>query len=155
RDDNEKVDPSQASRKTYRLLEGTVIEAVLTNRLSGAFSGPVNCMVTTAVYSHDRQHLLSPKGSRVLGEVSKVDTFGQERLSVFFRRLIMPDGYSLRLDRFLGLNQIGETGLRDKTNHHYGKIFGASLAIGGLSGLAKSNTSYAADVSFADVYFQG
>jgi type IV secretion system protein TrbI len=147
--------PSQGGDQRYRLLEGTVIETVLTNRLTGAFSGPVNCMVTTAVYSHDRQHLLIPQGSRVLGEVSKVDTFGQERLAVFFRRLIMPDGYSLRLDRFQGLNQIGETGLRDKTNNHYGKIFGASLAIGALSGLAQYGTRYGIDASSGDIYRQG
>ena len=71
-------------------------------------------MVTTNVYSHDRQHLLIPQGTRVLGEVHRVDHFGQERVAVFFHRLIMPDGYSLSLDRFHGLNQVGETGLKDK-----------------------------------------
>jgi type IV secretory pathway VirB10-like protein len=155
REPDKNASPSQAGHQSYRLLEGTVIETVLTNRLTGAFSGPVNCMVTTSVYSHDRQHLLIPKGSRVLGEVSKVDTFGQERLAVFFHRLIMPDGYSLRLDRFQGLNQIGETGLRDKTNYHYGKIFGASLAIGALSGFAQYGTGYGIDVSSGDIYRQG
>jgi len=40
-------------------------------------------------------------------EVKKVDNFGQERLAVFFHRIIMPDGYSLSLDQFKGLNQIG------------------------------------------------
>ena len=33
-------------------------------------------------------------------------------------RLIMPDGYSVLLDQFKGLAQIGETGLQDKVNHH-------------------------------------
>ena len=36
-----------AKSKLYRLFEGTVLETVLTNRLDGSFSGPVNCMVTT------------------------------------------------------------------------------------------------------------
>jgi len=39
----------------------------------------------------------------------------------------MPDGYSISLDQFKGLNQIGETALRDKVNNHYLQIFGASL----------------------------
>ena len=99
-----------AKSKLYRLFEGTVLETVLTNRLDGSFSGPVNCMVTSDIYSHNGQHLLIPQGTRVLGEVRKVDTFGQQRLAVAFHRLIMPDGYALNLDKFQGLNQIGETG---------------------------------------------
>jgi hypothetical protein len=45
-------------------------------------------MVTTNVYSHDRQHLLVPQGARVLGEVKRAETFGQERLAVTFHRFV-------------------------------------------------------------------
>lgn len=141
--------------RKYRLFEGTVLEAVLTNRLNGSFSGPVNCMLTTNVYSHDRQHLLIPQGSRVLGEVKRVTLLGQERLAVFFHRLVMPDGYSLSLDHFEGLNQIGETGLRDQLNHHYGQVFGMSLAIGVIAGFAQANTNGGVFQSSADAYRQG
>jgi len=142
-------------RKEYRLMQGAIIETVLTNRLDGAFSGPVNCMVTTNVYSHDGQHLLVPQGSRVLGEVRKLETFGQERLAVTFHRLIMPDHSSVDLDKFQGLNQIGETGLRDQVNHHYLQVFGVSLAIGAIAGLGESNSRTGLDRSAADAYEQG
>jgi type IV secretory pathway VirB10-like protein len=145
----------RAEGKQYRLFEGTVFETVLTNRLDGSFSGPVNCMVTTNVYSHNGQRLLIPQGSRVLGEVRKVETFGQERLAVVFHRLIMPDGYSVSLDKFQGLNQIGETGLKDQVNHHYLQVFGVSLAIGSIAGLSQANTRYGIDESAADAYRQG
>ena len=145
----------QASGNQYRLFEGTLLETVLTNRLASYFSGPVNCMVTTDVYSHDRQHLLIPQGSRVLGEVKKVDNFGQERLAVFFHRIIMPDGYSLSLDQFKGLNQIGETGLRDQVNHHYLKTFGVALAIGAVSGFSSASANYGATQTGLDAYRQG
>jgi len=146
---------NRADGKDYRLFEGTVLETVLTNRLDGSFSGPVNCMVTTHVYSQNRQHVLVPQGSRVLGEVRKVETFGDQRLAVLFHRLIMPDGYSVNLDRFQGLNQIGETGLVDQVNHHYVQVFGASLAIGAIAGLSQAGTRYGADASAADAYRQG
>lgn len=145
----------QADGKLYRLFEGTIIETVLTNRLNGSFTGPVNCMVTTDVYSHDRQHVLIPKGSRVLGEVKRNDAFGQQRLAVSFHRLIMPDGYSVSLDKFRGLNQIGETGLRDQVNHHYGQVFGISLAVGAIAGLATVNTGNGFNASSLDSYRQG
>jgi type IV secretion system protein TrbI len=150
-------DPSlqQADGKKYRLFEGTVLETVLTNRLNGSFSGPINVMVTTTVYSHDHQQLLIPQGSRVLGEVQKVNSFGQQRLAVMFHRLIMPDGYSLSLDQFQGLNQIGETGLRDQVNHHYAQVFGISLAIGAIAGIEQAGANYGYNTSGMDLYRQG
>lgn len=129
--------------KKYVLFEGTFLETLLINRINGTFSGPVDCLVTTDVYSHDRQHLLIPAGTKVLGEAKKVEAVGQERLAVFFHRLIMPDGYSVSLDQFTALNQNGETALRDKVNHHYVQIFGASLAVGILGGIAEGGTGNA------------
>jgi type IV secretion system protein VirB10 len=144
-----------SSNKRYHLMEGTLLETVLTNRLDSSFSGPVNCMVTANVYSRDGLTLLVPQGTRVLGEVKKLESFGQQRLAVFFHRLIMPDGYSASLDQFQGLNQIGETGLRDQVNHHYLQIFGVSLAIGAIAGLAQANTRYGTSESGVDIYEQG
>jgi type IV secretion system protein VirB10 len=146
---------NQADGKEYRLFEGTVFETVLTNRLTSSFNGPVNCMVTTNVYSHDRQHVLIPQGSRILGEAKRLSNFGEDRLAVVFHRVIMPDGYSLSLDQFKGLNQIGETGLRDQVNHHYMQIFGVSLAISAIAGLAEANTGLGLVESSADAYRQG
>jgi type IV secretion system protein VirB10 len=112
-------------------------------------------MVTTDVYSSDRRHLVIPRGSKVLGEVNRVDNFGQERLAVFFHRIIRPDGYSIRLDRFQGLNQIGETGLKDKIDRHYARLFGVSIALGALAGLAQYRTHYGLEMSSSDLYRQG
>ncbi len=125
----------------YRLFEGTLIETTLTNRLNGSFAGPVNCMVTNNLYSHDRMKLLIPAGSRVLGDVHPVESFGQQRLAVTFHRLVLPNGFSVSLDDFTGLNQVGETGLRDKVDHHYLQVFGVSLAIGAIAGLTPSDDS--------------
>lgn len=126
--------------KRYLVFEGTVLETLLINRLNGTFAGPVDCLVTTDIYSHDRQQILIPAGTKVLGEAKKVEAFGQQRLAVFFHRLIMPDGFSVSLDQFKGLNQIGETALRDKVNNHYFQIFGASLAVGILGGISEAGT---------------
>lgn len=156
-DVSDKADPKKPeypwdrfSGKTYRIFEGTVLETVLTNRINGAFAGPIDTMLTTDIWSHDHQQLLIPQGTRCLGTVSAVNGRDQQRLFVAFHRCIMPDGYSLDLDKFVGMNQIGETGLRDLVNHHYFQIFGASLAIGAVGGLAQignSTTSFGYDPS--------
>jgi type IV secretion system protein VirB10 len=38
------------------------------------------------------------------------------------------------------MNQIGDTGLRDQVNNHYLEIFGASLAVGAIGGIAEAGS---------------
>jgi len=144
-----------AAGKTYVLFEGNILESVLINRLDGQFSGPIECLVSTAVYSNDRQHVLIPAGSKLLGETKSVDSLGQKRLAVAFHRLLMPDGFSVSLDQFKGLNQTGDTGLRDQVNNHYLRIFGVSLAIGVLGAVAEAGTGNAITSSSSDLMRQG
>jgi type IV secretory pathway VirB10-like protein len=146
---------SPAAGKTYMLFEGSILETVLINRLDGGFAGPLQCLLSSDVYSNDRQHLLIPEGSKLLGETKKVDTFGQARLAVVFHRVLMPDGYSVSLDQFKGLNQIGDTGLRDQVNNHYLRIFGVSLAIGAIGAVAEGGTTGSLNASGSDLMRQG
>jgi type IV secretory pathway VirB10-like protein len=144
-----------ATGKTYVLFEGSILEAVLINRLEGQFAGPVECLLSTDVYSQDRQHLLIPAGTKLLGETRKVENSGQTRLAVVFHRLLMPDGYSVNLDQFKGLDQIGDTGLRDQVNNHYLRIFGVSLAIGAIGAVAEAGTSTGLVTTNSDLMRQG
>jgi type IV secretion system protein VirB10 len=121
----------------YLVYEGSVLDTVLMNRLDGDAAGPVKVLVSNPLYSHDHQHVIIPEGTVVLGEAKKIGGAGfgqQRRMAVVFHRLIMPDGYSVDLDQFHGLDQIGEEGLKDKVNNHYFEIFGASIALGVIAG---------------------
>jgi type IV secretion system protein VirB10 len=149
------VNVNSAFGQPYVLFEGTTIDTALVNRLDGEFSGPLKVMVTNPVYSQDRQHVLIPEGTFLLGEVQKVSGFGQKRLAVVFHRMLMPDGYSVDLDQFHGLDQVGETGLKDKVNNHYVAIFGASIALGVISGAAEATTTSGYSQSGSDMYRQG
>ena len=139
----------------YRLLEGTLIDTVLTNRLDGTFTGPVNCLVSVPVYASDQQHLVIPAGSRVLGEARAVNTFGQSRLAVLFHRVILPNGTHIDLNGFHGLNQVGDLGLQDQVDRHYAQIFGVSLAIGAIAGFAQAQSTVGLDATALDAYRQG
>ena len=137
----------------YRLSEGTVIDAVLTNRLDGTFPGPVNALVSTPVYAADR--VVIPAGARVLGEARAVNTFGQTRLAVVFHRLLLPSGSRIELDALPALNQVGDLGLHDQVDAHYGQIFGVSVALGLLSGFSQGRTTAGLDATAPDAYRQG
>lgn len=121
----------------HRIVEGTIIDTVLTNRLDGAAASPVNCLVTNPVYSQDGQHILVPAGARILGETRQVEGLSDTRLAVGFHRVVMPDGQSVALDQFRGLNQRGDSGLKDRVNQHYWSTFGAAAAVGLVGGLSQ------------------
>ena len=131
------VNIDAATGQPYVIYEGTSLDTVLMNRLDGDAAGPVKVLVSNPVYSHDRQHVLIPEGTVVLGEAKKIGAAGfgqQRRVALVFHRMIMPDGYSVDLDQFHGLDQIGEEGLKDKVNNHYLQIFGTSIALGVIAG---------------------
>jgi type IV secretion system protein VirB10 len=134
------------SRPLYTLPEGTVIDCALVNELNGENAGPVQVQVSTDVFAPGTRTLLIPQGARILGETSKVSGFGQQRLAVTFHRLLIGTGpgmYSVSLDKDTpGLDQEGATALHDKANGHYLSIFGASLAIGAVGGLAQIGNGY-------------
>jgi len=147
--------PTAGDPRRYPLYEGTVIDTVLTNRLDGTFSGPVNALVSVPVYAADQQHLVIPAGARVLGEARAVNAFGQSRLAVAFHRIRLPNGASINLNGFQGLNQVGDLGLQDQVDRHYGQIFGTSIAIGALAGFAQAQTAGGLDATGFDLYRQG
>ena len=150
------VNVNSAHGQPYVVFEGTTIDTVLVNRLDGEFAGPLKVMVTNPIYSQDRQHLLIPEGTFILGEVQKVAGLGQKRLAVTFHRVLMPDGYSVDLDQFHGLEQAGATGLKDQVNNHYVEIFGASIALGIISGAAEaSNLNQGYNQSGTEAYKSG
>jgi type IV secretion system protein TrbI len=144
------TDRISAAGPLHRVLEGTVIETALTNRLDGSGPAPVNCLVTTPLYSHGGQRILIPIGARVLGDSKPVQAQGESRLAVAFHRLVLPDGSTFSLDLYPGLNQIGDAGLRDLVNQHYWSIFGAAAAVGLVSGFAQAVSAASANVGTRD-----
>jgi len=134
------VNLNRAHGQPYAVFEGTTIDTIVVDRLDGEFVGDVKVMVTNPVYSEDRQHVLIPEGTFILGTAQKVSSLGQKRLALTFHRMLMPDKYSVDLDQFHGLDQAGESGVKDKVNNHYMEIFGASIALGVISGAAEATS---------------
>ena len=117
-----------------RIYEGSFLEAVMATQLTGDFPGPVLAVVAVPFYSADRQRILIPRGTRVIGTAQSVTNQDQARLGVGFHRLIFADGSWVSL-QFRGLNQLGEAALKDQVNRHYFSMFAAVGAVGVLSGL--------------------
>lgn len=128
------------------LPAGTFIYCALVNELNGENVGPVKVQASNDVYFPDTFDIAIPQGSIFLGEAQRVSSQFQGRLAVSFDRLQVARGGRLRelkLDKVPGLDQQGATALKDKVDNHYFQVFGTSLAIGAIGGLAQiGNGSY-------------
>jgi type IV secretion system protein VirB10 len=126
-----------AAGEKYRIREGTWLPCTEQLRINGFFAGNINCLISIPIYSTSGAHLLIPQGTVALGHAAAVSGQNQQRLFVVFDELIMPDGYTVNYDNAAGLDQIGQTGLRDKVNHHYIQMFGVSVGLAAISGLSQ------------------
>jgi type IV secretion system protein VirB10 len=100
-------------------------------------TGPILIMLTTDYYSHDHQQLLLPQGTRLIGTVQSVSNAQQRKMFVTFHRAVCPDGFSIELDKYIGLDPLGTTGLATKVDNRYLQAFAAAAIVGGLGGLAQ------------------
>lgn len=108
----------------YILQAGTVIPAALITGLRSDLPGQISAQVTSNVYdSPSGRYLLIPQGARLVGEYDSRIASGQSRLLLVWTRLILPDGRSIVLERAPGTDGAGASGLQDRVNYHWGRIF--------------------------------
>jgi type IV secretory pathway VirB10-like protein len=129
--------PISAVGPMHLLLESTVLDGTLVDKLEGSNESPVKALISGPVYSHNRQFVLIPDGTFALGRAKAVQQYNETRLAVAFHRLEFPDGSTVSLDQYPGLEQAGDVGLHDKVNNHYLATFGRAAAVGVLQGLGQ------------------
>lgn len=128
------------------LQAGSIIPAALITGIRSDLPGTVTAQVSQNVYdSVTGKFLLIPQGSRLIGEYDASVSQGQNRVLLAWDRLIFPDGCSILLDRLLGSDASGYSGLQDKFNHHWGNVAKAALlstvlAIGAETGSGSDDT---------------
>lgn len=122
------------------LQAGSIIPAALITGIRSDLPGTITAQVGQNVYdSVTGTLLLIPQGSRLIGEYDASVSQGQNRVLLVWDRLIFPDGRSILLDRLIGSDASGYSGLQDRVNHHWGNVakaalFSTLLAIGAETG---------------------
>jgi type IV secretion system protein TrbI len=107
---------------------GTVIPAALITGLRSDLPGQVTAQVTENVYdSPTGRARLIPQGARLIGTYDSQVAFGQSRVLLVWTRVIMPNGYSIVLERQMGADPQGNSGLEDEVDNHWGELFKAAL----------------------------
>lgn len=112
----------------YVVQAGTVIPAALITGMQSDLPGQITAQVTENVYDTPTgRSLLIPQGARLLGVYDSQVSFGQSRILLVWTRLILPNGYSIVLERQPGADAAGQAGLEDGVDHHWGALFKAAL----------------------------
>ena len=119
----------------YEVKAGTIIPAVMLGAVNSDLPGQILGQVRENVYDSDTgEYLLIPQGTRLVGLYDHKIVYGQERVLITWKRLILPDGSSLSLkDGMPGTDALGAAGFHDQVNNHYLRIFGNALLLSVIS----------------------
>lgn len=117
-----------APASRFVVSAGSTIAAALITGLSSDLPGLVVAQVTEDVFDtvSGRARLI-PQGTRLIGVYDARVSYGQSRALVVWTRLIFADGRSLDLDRMVGTDAAGQSGLVDRVDSHSGKLLMAGL----------------------------
>lgn len=132
----------------YILQAGSVIPAALVTGMQSDLPGQITAQVTENIYDTPTgRSLLIPQGARLLGIYDSQVSFGQSRILLVWTRLILPNGYSIVLERQPGTDAAGASGLEDGIDNHWGALFKAAL----LSSILAVGTEVGSDQNESDI----
>lgn len=132
----------------YVVQAGTVIPAALITGMQSDLPGQITAQVTENVYDTPTGgSLLIPQGARLVGTYDSQASFGQSRILLVWTRLILPNGYSIVLERQPGADAAGQAGLEDEVDNHWGAVFKAAL----LSTILAVGTELGSDQNESDI----
>jgi len=135
----------------FELKRGSVIPATLITGINSDLPGRITAQVSQHIYdSASGRSILIPQGSKLMGRYDSKVSFGQSRVLVVWTDLVMPNGSTLQLGGFPGMDTEGYGGFKDEVDNHYLQTFGSAalIAIIGagmdMSMPQQSNNAYSA-----------
>ena len=112
----------------FEIQAGWEIPAALEQGLNSDLPGELKALVMSNVYdTATGQYLLIPQGARLVGSYNSRVGYGQSGVQVAWQRVIFPDGSAIDLNGMEGLDAQGNSGLRDKVDHHYKQLLGVAV----------------------------
>lgn len=118
----------------YEVKAGTIIPGILLTGINSDLPGQITGQVRSNVYDTvTGKYLLIPQGAKLIGLYDSQIAYGQERVLIIWKRIIMPNGKSIDLEGMPGADLSGYAGFNDQVNNHYGKIFGSVILMSIIS----------------------
>lgn len=118
----------------YEVQAGTVIPTVLITSVNSSLPGTAVAQVRENVYDTvTGRYLLIPKGTKAICTYDSSVAYGQSRVLMVCERLVMPNGDSIELSKFVSADAQGASGVEGDVDNHWLKILGAATLSSVLS----------------------
>ena len=130
----------QKAAAAFTLMQGSVVPCVLLTGVNSDVPGMVQAQVISDVYdSTSGEHVLIPKGSKLLGQYASGPMRGQKRMMFGFNRLIFPNGRSMQLGSMPASSRDGYAGIGANVDNRFFEILSNAILLGGVTaGIALS-----------------
>ena len=110
------------------VVQGTMIQAVLETAIDSQLAGPVRAMVSEDVHAYDGSRVLIPRGSRLIGRYQSGVDIAQQRITIAWDRIILPDNQTVEISAFGG-DELGRSGTTGFVDSRFGTRFGSAALI--------------------------
>ena len=133
-DNYKKQDKSSHETKLYRAITADrMIPAILINSIQSTLEGKVTAQIEDDIYSSLGNTLLIPKGSRAIGMYTNNNRIGENRLRLFWQRIITPHGRNIMLTNAQTADLLGNSGIVGEVDDKYWERYGMPLALSTLT----------------------
>ncbi len=125
------------------VIQGTMIQAVLETAIDSSLPGQVRALVSEDVHAFDSSRILIPRGSRLIGRYQSGVDIAQQRITIAWDRIILPDNQTVTISAFGG-DELGRSGTSGFVDSRFTARFGSAALIsliGALPGIAAEQTS--------------
>jgi type IV secretion system protein VirB10 len=114
------------------IIQGTMIQAVMETALDSSLPGQTRAVVSEDVFSFDGSRLLIPRGSRLIGRYRSGVDIAQQRVTIAWDRIILPDNQTIQISSFGG-DELGRSGVTGFVDTRFAERFGSAALISLIS----------------------
>jgi len=132
------------------IIQGTMIQAVMETALDSSLPGQVRAVVSEDVFSFDGSRLLIPRGSRLIGRYRSGIDIAQQRVTIAWDRIILPDNQTIQISSFGG-DELGRSGVTGFVDTRFAERFGSAALISLISAAPSAAAASVEDDATAGV----
>ena len=132
------------------IIQGTMIQAVMETALDSSLPGQTRAVVSEDVFSFDGTRLLIPRGSRLIGRYRSGIDIAQQRVTIAWDRIILPDNQTVQISSFGG-DELGRSGVTGFVDTRFAERFGSAALISLISAAPSAAAASVEDGTTAGV----
>ncbi|MCA2007090.1 TrbI/VirB10 family protein [Tritonibacter mobilis] len=132
------------------VVQGTMIQAVLETAIDSSLAGQVRAIVSEDVHAYDGSRILIARGSRLIGRYQSGVDIAQQRITIAWDRIILPDNQTVEISAFGG-DALGRSGTTGFVDSRFGARFGSAALISLIGALPTVAADSTEDATTSDV----